>query len=363
MTQKSKPFDHSAEPPLGQSLLDWWDRERRDLPWRAPAGLRADPYAVWLSEIMLQQTTVATVKGYFTSFLRRWPTVEHLAAAPLEDVLAEWAGLGYYARARNLHACAITVARRHGGRFPRGAAALRELPGVGAYTAAAIAAIAYEEPCVAVDGNVERVISRLYALREPRQALKREVERRAALLMPRARAGDFAQAMMDLGATLCRPRSPECDRCPWCWACEARHAGRADDYPAKAAKTAKPHRRGAAFVLLKGDDVLLLRRPSAGLLGGMTGFPTTPLAEDVDPEAQLAHAPLAARWRRLDGAVRHVFTHFSLELAVFVASGGAEAKGIWASTATLHEQALPTLMRKVAVHAGLIAAQRRGAEK
>jgi A/G-specific adenine glycosylase len=354
LTLKAKTFDCSLEPPLGRILLDWWDLERRDLPWRAPPGRRADPYAVWLSEIMLQQTTVATVKGYYARFLARWPTVEDLATAPLEDVLAEWAGLGYYARARNLHACAITVARRHGGRFPRGATELLALPGVGAYTAAAIAAIAYDETCVAVDGNVERVISRLYALREPRPALKREVERRAALLLPRARAGDFLQAMMDLGATLCRPRSPVCNRCPWSLACEARRAGRAEDHPIKAAKPAKPHRRGAAFVLLKGDEVLLLRRPGAGLLGAMTAFPTTPLVKDVVPEMQLAHAPLKTRWRRLDGVVRHVFTHFSLELAVFVARGGAGAKGLWTSTATLDEQGLPTLMRKVAVHAGLM---------
>jgi len=362
LTQKPKAFDRYAAPSLGQSLLDWWDVARRDLPWRAPAGRRADPYAVWLSEIMLQQTTVATVQGYFAKFLARWPTVEDLAAAPLEDVLAQWAGLGYYARARNLHACAVAVVRRHRGRFPRRAAALRELPGVGAYTAAAIAAIAFEEPCIAVDGNVERVISRLYALSEPRPRLKLEVERRAALLLPSARAGDFAQAMMDLGATVCRPRAPECGRCPWSSACEARRGGRAQDYPAKPAKLAKPHRRGAAFVLLKGDEVLLLRRPGAGLLGGMTGFPTTPLVEDVAPEAQLAHAPLTARWRRLDGAVRHVFTHFSLELTVFVARG-ARASGLWTSTARLDEQALPALMRKVAVHAGLIAVQHRGSEK
>ncbi len=363
MAQKAKTLNLNAEPPLGRGLLDWWDRERRDLPWRAAPGRRADPYAVWLSEIMLQQTTVATVKGYFARFLARWPTVETLAASPLEDVLAQWAGLGYYARARNLHACAIAVARDHGGRFPRRVAELRELPGVGAYTAAAIAAIAYDEPCIAVDGNVERVISRLYALREAGPALKQEVERRAALLLPSARAGDFAQAMMDLGATVCRPRSPDCSRCPWSPACEARRAGTPEDYPVKAAKTAKPHRRGAAFVLLKGDEVLLLRRPNAGLLGAMTAFPTTPLVEDVALEAQLAHAPLKARWRRLDGAVPHAFTHFSLELTVYVAKGGAGAKGLWAPTATLDEQGLPTVMRKVAVHAGLIATRRRDGEK
>jgi len=363
LTRKPKTFDHSAEPPLGQSLLDWWDLERRDLPWRAAPGRRADPYAVWLSEIMLQQTTVATVKGHYTKFLARWPTVEDLAGAPLEDVLAQWAGLGYYARARNLHACAIDIARRHAGRFPRVAVALRELPGVGAYTAAAIAAIAYDEPCVAIDGNVERVVSRLYALRDPRPALKREVERRAAWLLPPGRAGDFAQAMMDLGATICRPRFPACNRCPWSSACKARRAGRAEDYPTKVAKPVKPHRRGAAFVLLKGDDVLLVRRPGAGLLGAMTAFPMTPLMEDVAPAAQLAHAPLEARWRRLEGAVRHVFTHFSLELTVFVARGGAGLTGLWTPTATLGEQGLPTLMRKVALHAGLIVAQGRGAEE
>jgi A/G-specific adenine glycosylase len=348
-----------AAPPLGEILLAWWDRERRELPWRAPPGRRADPYAVWLSEIMLQQTTVATVIGYYARFLARWPKVEDLAAAPLQDVLAQWAGLGYYARARNLHACAIAVASRHGGRFPHGAAALRELPGVGAYTAAAIAAIAFDEPCIAVDGNVERVISRLYTLRNQRPALKLEVERRAALLLPRARAGDFAQAMMDLGATVCRPRSPDCGRCPWSAACAARRAGAPEDFPAKAIKAPKPHRRGAAFVLRKGDAVLLLRRPSSGLLGGMTAFPTTPLTEDVAPEAQLAHAPSRARWRRLDGAVRHVFTHFSLELTVFVAEGGGET-GLWTPVAALGKQALPTLMCKVGVHAGLVAAAGRG---
>ncbi|MFY9655438.1 MAG: A/G-specific adenine glycosylase [Methylocystis sp.] len=354
MARKPEVSQSHAASPLGKALLDWWDRERRKLPWRAPPGRRADPYAVWLSEIMLQQTTVATVTGYYAKFLARWPTVEDLAAASLEDVLSQWAGLGYYARARNLHACAIAVTSRHGGRFPRAAAALRELPGVGAYTTAAIAAIAFDEPCIAVDGNVERVISRLYALWDQRPALKLEVERRAALLLPPERSGDFAQAMMDLGATVCRPRSPDCSRCPWSKACAARRAGRPEDYPVKAAKTKKPHRRGAAFVLRKGDEVLLLRRPGVGLLGGMTAFPTTPLTEDVAPEAQLAYVPLKARWRRIDGAVRHVFTHFSLELAVFVADGGAGAQGLWTATALLPRQALPTLMRKVAVHARLI---------
>ena len=356
MARKPEVAESDTAPPLGKALLDWWDQARRELPWRARPGRRADPYAVWLSEIMLQQTTVATVTGYYAKFLARWPRVEDLAAAQLNDVLAQWAGLGYYARARNLHACAIAVASRHGGRFPRSAVALRELPGVGAYTAAAIAAIAFDEPCIAVDGNVERVISRLYALRDQRPALKLEVERRAALLLPAARAGDFAQAMMDLGATVCRPRSPDCGRCPWSTACAARRAGRPEDYPVKAAKAVKPHRRGAAFVLRKGDAVLLLRRPGAGLLGGMTAFPTTPLTEDVAPEAQFSYAPSRTRWRRLDGAVRHVFTHFSLELTVFVAEGGAGAQGLWTPVAALEAQALPTLMRKVGVHAGLIAA-------
>jgi A/G-specific adenine glycosylase len=358
LTLKVRAADRPAEPLLGRLLLDWWDRERRDLPWRSPPGRRADPYAVWLSEIMLQQTTVATVKGYFAKFLARWPSVEALAAAPLEEALAQWAGLGYYARARNLHACAIVVASRHNGRFPRRAAELLALPGVGAYTAAAIAAIAFDEPCVAVDGNVERVISRLYGLKASRPGLRGEVERRAASLLPPERSGDFAQAMMDLGATVCRPRSPACGRCPWAGACEARRAGEAEDYPVKTGKPAKPHRRGAAFVLRKGDAVLLQRRPGAGLLGGMTAFPTTPLTEDVAPQAQLAQAPVKARWRRLDGAVHHVFTHFSLELAVYVATGDVGVTGLWISTAALEAQALPTLMRKVATHAGLIAAVR-----
>jgi len=352
--QRRKPPPPKPSPPKSESLLAWWDASRRDLPWRAAPGERADPYGVWLSEIMLQQTTVATVRGYYAKFLARWPGVAALAAAPLDDVLQAWAGLGYYARARNLHACAKLVVERHGGRFPESEAELRRLPGVGPYTAAAIAAIAFDAPCVAQDGNVERVISRLHALETPLPAGKAEIGALAARILSHARPGDFAQALMDLGATVCTPRGPLCETCPFEKSCAARRAGNPLDYPRKAQKPRKPHRRGAAFVLRRGDAVLLQKRPAKGLLGAMTGFPTTPLGEDIEPRALAAYAPAKTKWRRLDGEVRHVFTHFSLELAVFVAEG--EAEGLWTKLALLGKEALPTLMRKVAVHAGLISA-------
>jgi A/G-specific adenine glycosylase len=354
-TRARAPNSAAAPDPsgLGENLLDWFDRHRRDLPWRAGPGERADPYAVWLSEIMLQQTTVATVRGYYADFLERWPTVEALAAAKLDDVLQAWAGLGYYARARNLHACAKHVAERCGGRFPESEAGLRELPGVGPYTAAAIAAIAHDLPCVAQDGNVERVISRLYAMETPLPAAKTEIAERTAQIMSRERPGDFAQALMDLGATICTPRNPACGICPFMQACAGRRADPLQ-FPRKAAKAPKPHRRGAAFVLKRCDEVLLIKRPPQGLLGAMAAFPTTPLSQDTPPEAQKRHAPAKARWRKLEGEVRHVFTHFSLALTIYVADGDAE--GQWTRCAELEEQALPTLMRKVAVHADLISA-------
>ena len=230
-------------------MLAWYDRHRRTLPWRAPAGERTDPYRVWLSEIMLQQTTVATVGDYFRRFVERWPTVEALAAAPLDDVLSAWAGLGYYARARNLHACAQAVAERHGGRFPEDEAGLLALPGIGPYTAAAIRAIAFDQPASAVDGNVERVIARLFAIETPLPDAKPEIHARAAELVPQQRAGDYAQAMMDLGATVCTPRNPRCVICPLMDGCRARQLGIAEELPRRAPKADKPTRRGLAFVL------------------------------------------------------------------------------------------------------------------
>ncbi|WBJ98782.1 A/G-specific adenine glycosylase [Methylocystis parvus] len=343
---------------LAPALLRWYDSHRRDLPWRAPPGARVDPYAVWLSEIMLQQTTVATVKGYFERFLTRWPTVEALAAAPLEEALAAWAGLGYYARARNLHACAGAVARDHGGRFPSTEAALLALPGVGPYTAAAVAAIAFDQPCAAVDGNVERVVTRLYAIGTPARRAKPLIREKVEAMMPAARAGDFAQALMDLGATVCTPRAPGCGACPWSADCAARAAGTQEAYPVKEKKAEKPKRRGGIFILERGEETLLSRRPEKGLFGGMSAFPSTPFTRDVAPDEQLAFAPCAADWRALPEPVSHVFTHFALTATVFTArtkspkAPGANCR--WASRANLDREGLPTLMRKAALLAGLI---------
>ncbi|MGE0666659.1 MAG: A/G-specific adenine glycosylase [Sphingomonadales bacterium] len=338
---------------LQADLLDWYDRHRRTLPWRAPPGRIADPYAVWLSEIMLQQTTVATVKGYFERFLGRWPTVADLAAAPLDDVLTEWAGLGYYARARNLHKCAIAVVERHCGAFPTDEAALRELPGIGRYTAAAIAAIAFDVSATVVDGNVERVVSRLHAIETPLPDSKPEIWRLAGVLTPEGRAGDFAQAMMDLGATVCTPRNPLCMVCPWSWACEARIAGIESELPRKKDKRPRPTRYGMAFWLERqgkaGREVLLRRRPEEGLLGGMMEIPSSPWVED-DTADGWSHAPAQAEWTAIDKPVVHVFTHFRLELDVVKGevSAGAKADGIWVPVDRLADYALPTVMIKVA---------------
>lgn len=340
-------------------LLAWYDRHRRTLPWRAPAGERTPPYRVWLSEIMLQQTTVATVGEYFRRFIERWPTVEALAAAPLDEVLSAWAGLGYYARARNLHACARTVAARHGGRFPEDEAGLRALPGIGPYTAAAIQAIAFDIPASAVDGNVERVIARLHALETPLPDAKPEIAVRAAKLVPRHRAGDYAQAMMDLGATVCVPRNPRCVICPLLAGCKARKQGLAEELPRRAPKAEKPTRRGLAFVLARKDGAILLRRrPEKGLLGGMDEVPSSAWREGRFVEATaLGEAPVPARWQVMDGLVRHTFTHFHLELVVARATAttarlGEQVPGaVWCPLDRLTERALPTVMRKVIAHA------------
>jgi A/G-specific adenine glycosylase len=262
--------------PQPTDLLAWYDLHHRKLPWRAPPGQRADPYRVWLSEIMLQQTTVKMVAPYYARFLARWPDLAALAAAPLDDILKNWAGLGYYARARNLHACARVVAERHGGEFPASEAELRALPGIGAYTAAAIAAIAFEAFATPVDGNIERVIARLYAVETPLPAAKPEISRLARALTPPRRAGDFAQAMMDLGATICTPKNPTCALCPWNQCCVAQAQGEAETYPRRVPKREGDLRRGAAFVARRADGFILMRtRPEKGLLGGMTEVPTT----------------------------------------------------------------------------------------
>jgi A/G-specific adenine glycosylase len=340
-------------------LLAWYDRHRRTLPWRAPPGATTPPYLVWLSEIMLQQTTVATVGDYFHRFVKRWPTVEALAAAPLDDVLSTWAGLGYYARARNLHACAQAVVDRHAGQFPDDEAALLALPGIGRYTAAAIRAIAFDRPASAVDGNVERVIARLYAIGTPLPDAKIEIGARAAKLVPDDRPGDYAQAMMDLGATVCTPRSPSCVICPLMAGCKGRLQGIAEDLPRRPPKTDKPTRRGLAFVLMRKDGAVLLRkRPPRGLLGGMDEVPSSAWREGtLTIDEALKEAPVPANWKVLAGGVRHTFTHFHLELtiarAIATTAGLAKlAPGTaWVTVDQMTERALPTVMRKVIDHA------------
>ncbi len=313
-------------------LLQWYDRNARTLPWRVGPGGRTapDPYRVWLSEVMLQQTTVPHATGYFLEFTRRWPTVRALAAAPEADVMAAWAGLGYYARARNLIACARAVATRHGGQFPDTEAGLLSLPGVGAYTAAAVAAIAFDQPANVVDGNVERVIARLNAVETPLPDAKPELKRLAGDLVRAERPGDWAQALMDLGATICRPKAPLCDRCPLTDGCAARERGAPETYPRKIAKAERPRRHGAAFVLTHGDRVALVRRPPRGLLGGMLALPTTEWrSTPIDGSAALQAAPPASDWRNL-GTVEHVFTHFSLTLEVWKATAvSADPEWLW----------------------------------
>jgi A/G-specific adenine glycosylase len=358
-TERRKRAAPRADPGAAD-LLAWYDRHRRKLPWRALPGETPDPYRVWLSEIMLQQTTVKAVAPYFLRVTGRWPTVAALAAAPLDDVLKLWAGLGYYARARNLHACAKAVVERHGGRFPATQEALAALPGIGPYTAAAIAAIAFDAPAAAVDGNVERVVTRLFAVEQELPTAKPEIRRLAEQLVPTARAGDFAQAMMDLGATICTPKTPACALCPWSDACAARRRGDAERFPVKAPKKEGRLRRGAAFVAVRADGCVLVRtRPPKGLLGGMTEVPTTQWAHDFDVSGALAHAPSFGRttpkWRRLPGVVTHVFTHFPLELVVYVGkvpAGAAAPEGArWSARAELPGEAFPNVMRKVLAHA------------
>ncbi len=344
---------------LRERLLAWYEGHRRDLPWRAHPGDRPDPYAVWLSEIMLQQTTVGAVRPYFQAFMARWPSLRDLAAAGLDDVLVAWQGLGYYSRARHLHACAQRLVGRHAGQFPDDEAHLLELPGVGAYTAAAIAAIAFGRPVVPVDGNVVRVLSRLGAVPTPMPRARGKVAVLAQAFASPIRAGDFAQALMDLGATVCLPRRPRCSVCPWRGDCRAFGEGRPDGYPIRAPLRPRPERRGVAFWVERSDGaVLLRRRPDRGLLGGMMEVPTTAWREEPWSDAEAAgEAPVAATWSRLAGTVRHTFTHFHLELTVLAGrvGDGAEADGVWCRPARFAEQALPTVMKKVARHAGLAA--------
>jgi len=338
-------------PEFGRSLLAWYDGHAREMPWRLgpaarAAGRRPDPYRVWLSEVMLQQTTVAAVTGRFERFVARWPTVADLAAAADADVMGEWAGLGYYARARNMLRCARAVAAGHGGRFPDTAEELARLPGVGPYTAAAVAAIAFDRAETVVDGNVERVVARLFAIETPLPDAKPELRAHAARLTPAVRPGDHAQAMMDLGATVCTPRRPACGLCPVAEFCAARRQGIAADLPRRRPRAARPLRFGHAYVARRADGAWLLeRRPESGLLGGMLGWPGSDWSDEPSPAP-----PLAADWQRLGAEVRHTFTHFHLRLAVHVTAAERDARprrGVFVPPADFRPGDLPTVMRKV----------------
>jgi A/G-specific adenine glycosylase len=349
---------------IAGKLLAWYDRHHRELPWRVtPAGLargvRPDPYRVWLSEIMLQQTTVEAVKPYFRAFTERWPDIAALAAADADDIMKAWAGLGYYSRARNLRKCAELVAGMHGGFFPESVEGLAKLPGIGTYTAAAIAAIAFGRRAAVVDGNVERVVARLEAIETPLPDAKAEIRAVVETLVPDERPGDFAQAMMDLGATICTPRRPSCMICPLNDDCRAVLLGDPEQFPRREAKAERPQRVGAAFVAVRGDGAVLLRkRKEDGLLGGMAEPPGTGWTARRDGATDASAAPFAADWR-LAGRVRHVFTHFALDLTVYRADVGdvVAPQGYWWSGA-IHGEALPTVMKK-AIEAAIPGATRR----
>lgn len=334
---------------FARELLDWYDAHARALPWRSPPGAPPpDQYRVWLSEIMLQQTTVAAVAPYYERFVARWPTVAALAAAPDAEVMQAWAGLGYYARARNLLACARVVAVSG---WPVDEAGLRALPGVGVYTAAAIASIAFGQVAVVVDGNVERVTARLFAVETPLPAARPLLRAHAATLTPAHRPGDYAQAVMDLGATICTPRGPRCDMCPvrgWCAATKTEDPAR---FPVKLPKTTRPIRHGTAFRLEAQGQVLLVRRPPRGLLGGMLALPSTDWA--AEPSDWRDAIPAAADWTLLDGEVRHVFTHFELRLRVAAATlPSLDAAGEWWPVDALATAGLPTLFANTAMLGG-----------
>jgi len=356
---QKKPANKGQKPSPAK-LLKWYDRFRRVLPWRALPDETPDPYHVWLSEIMLQQTTVAAVGPYFRRFIERWPTLQALAAAELDEVFRMWAGLGYYRRARGLHACAQLLVAEQGGTFPRSEEELRKLPGLGPYTAAAVMAIAFDRRANVVDGNVERVMARLYAVQTPLPKAKADLRTLAEQLLPKARFGDYAQALMDLGATICTPRSPKCEACPWASACLARAQNCQQELPRREAKKAKPVRRAMAFVAFNERGAVFLRqRPETGLLASMIEVPSTPWEEKPLPPWPKARtkAPFSGRWRLLSGLVHHTFTHFDLELSVAIASlskpalRAGQPKGKWVPVSKLKDQALPSVMRKILRHA------------
>lgn len=352
---KHRNMNASIDPQAARiraSLLAWYDAHRRDLPWRGKSGQSSDPYAVWLSEIMLQQTTVATVGPYFGNFKAQWPTVDDMAAGSLDDILVAWQGLGYYARARNLYKCAGVVVSEHGGIFPNTEDELRKLPGIGPYTAAAIASIAFNQPCVPVDGNIERVTARLYGIDTPLPGGKKDIHAAAQNFISDDRPGDFAQAMMDLGSGVCAPRAPKCEDCPLNTECLAYKSGDPARIPVKAPKKIRPERCCVVFWLENANgDVLMQKRPENGLLGGMTGFPSTFWREGDWPErAEIETAsPVSIEWSEVPGEAVHVFTHFRLSMRVLrgACPKGANLDGFWVTPAAFGAHALPTVMKKV----------------
>ncbi|MEW9919952.1 A/G-specific adenine glycosylase [Marimonas sp. MJW-29] len=346
--------DTTSQDALPALLLEWYDVHAREMPWRVgpaarKAGERPDPYRVWMSEIMLQQTTVATVRDYFQRFVTRWPSVRDLAAAEDADVMGEWAGLGYYARARNLLKCARAVVSEHDGEFPADHAALLKLPGIGPYTAAAVSSIAFDLPHTVLDGNVERVMARLHDIHTPLPAAKPELMTKAEALTPETRPGDYAQAVMDLGATICSPKSPACGICPWRHPCAARAAGTQNELPMKSPKKAKPVRHGTVYLAQRADGAWLLEtRPEKGLLGGMLGWPGSDWIDTAQERPQ-GPPPLPADWTEIPGEVRHTFTHFHLMLTVLTAQVPQEsepARGSFVRRQDFRPSDLPTVMRK-----------------
>lgn len=353
-----KPVTELPIAKLRRALLDWYDAEGRELPWRIRPEARAygqvaDPYAIWLSEIMLQQTTVPHATPYWFKFLERWPSVHDLAPADEDEVLAAWAGLGYYARARNLIACAKAVSAA-GGKFPSDEKALLALPGIGTYTAAAIRAAAFDQPASVVDGNVERVITRLRTISEPVKTSKPEIRRIAAKIADPDRPGDYAQAIMDLGATVCTPRKPDCGRCPWSFACAARTEGKPEAYPAKAPKVAKPHKQAVGFAVFRGEKIWLRKRPAKGLLGGMLEVPSTEWRTEAWSHTEAESiAPLVANWQ-VKATISHVFTHFSLAMQIWRAEAPERwepGEGGWYALADIDDLALPSVMKKAVLGA------------
>ena len=352
--QKVKAAAIVPPKPKARSLLAWYDKHRRILPWRALPHKTPDPYRVWVSEVMLQQTTVATVGPYFQKFMNRWPTVHDLAKASRDDVLRMWAGLGYYRRAHLMHDCAQAIVNEYGGVFPSTVDELLALPGFGPYTAAAVAAIAFDRRANVVDGNVERVMARIFAVKAPMPASKPQLRELAETLLPNQRSGDYAQALMDLGATICTPRSPKCGLCPWVKSCAANAQGIAEQLPARLRKAAKPVRHTTAFILINNkNEILLRRRPAKGLLGGMMEVPSSPWLthEPGSKDPPQMHAPAKAKWVVVPGQVRHIFSHFELRVAVFVAHTKRKGVGYWVPLKAWEEEALPSVMRKIVRHA------------